>query len=76
MQPSEPSAARDRALGMDRPIARRNFLNALALGAALARPAFAEAESAKRWRSPAEAFHRQIPQCREMDLAHGPWHVP
>jgi len=43
MPPSEPSAARDRAPGMGRPIARRDFLNgaALALGAALAGPAFA-----------------------------------
>jgi spermidine dehydrogenase len=43
MRPSERSAARDRALGMDRPIARRDFLNgaALAIGAALAGSAFA-----------------------------------
>ena len=36
--------ARDRELGMDRPIARRDFLNgaAIAIGAALAGPAFGE----------------------------------
>ena len=45
MREAERGAARDRELGMDRAIDRRDFLNgaAVALGAALARPAFAAA---------------------------------
>jgi hypothetical protein len=60
------NGARDRELGMDRPIARRDFLNgaAIAIGAALTGPAFAEqGESGPARLLPARA-HRMAADCR------------
>ena len=59
-RPDAPDAARDRDLGMDRPITRRDFLNGVALGAAAAAaPRLAAADPLRAALAPASAMAAQ-----------------